>query len=147
LTLAPFFAALFLAVSIAAGALAMWLLSRVDRLSPGRKLGRRGLLVLSVIAAAGVTLSGPEWFYGGGPVLSVFIVMALSIGTTGVHHYQRSGQLVCQLELAMIWWLWLGCRILMLRFSLGMVISVAILWLIFAFFAWMALFPGRRHPQ
>ena len=117
---ATLFTTMFLLVSITAGVAAMWLLSRIDTLSPGRRLGRRGLPLLSVLAAAAITLSGPEWVRGGGAILSMFSVMALSIAASVVHYRQRTGMLVYQLELAVIWWLWLGCVFLLLwRFHLG----------------------------
>lgn len=138
-------AAVFLVVSIATGAGAMWLLSRLDSLSPGRRLGRRGLLLLSVMATAAIPLGGPERFRGGAGVLSLFMVMALSIAASVVHHVRRTGMSIYQLELAMIWWVWLGCRFLLFwHFRLSMVIIVGILWVLFAFFGWLALSPARR---
>lgn len=139
-------AAVLLGVSITAGVGAMWLLSRLDSMSPGRRLGRRWLLVVSVMATAAIPLGSPERFRGGAGVLSLFMVMALSIAATAVHHRRRTGILIYQLELAMIWWMWLGCRFLLFwHFRLSMVIIVGILWVLFAFFGWLALYPARRE--
>ena len=137
---------MFLAVSITTGVAAMWLLSRVDSLSPGRRLGRRALLLSSVMATAAVPLVGPEWFRSGAGVMSLFMVMALAIVASAVHHRQRTRMLIYQLELALIWWLWLGCRFLLFwHFRLDMVFIVGILWLLFAFFGWLALHKTARR--
>ena len=51
---------LLLVVSVGAGAAATWILIRIDRMTPGRRLGRRALMVLSAMAAGAEAFAGPR---------------------------------------------------------------------------------------
>ncbi|MDA0333937.1 MAG: hypothetical protein O2782_02105 [bacterium] len=135
-----------LLLAIAAALAAMWLLSHIDELSPARRLGRRGLLMLSAAAAAVVTLTPARFLHGGGPVVSLFLVMALCIGASVLHYLKQTRLPVYLANVTLIWFVWLGMRLLLRgQWSLGMVIVTVVLWIIFTLVGIVGVYPAKRR--
>lgn len=141
------YAAAALVVSVGAAVAATMLLHQVDRLSPGRRLGRRALLLLSAAATAALAATPRHLLAGGAPILSVLLVMGLCI-ITSVLHYVRQTRLPTYLtDVTLIWLVWIAGNLLVRwRWSWGLILVTLILWVIFTMAGILGVYPSsRRH--
>ena len=134
-----------LVVAVGSGVSATWLLIRIDRMTPGRRLGRRALMALSALAVAAEFTVGRTWLGGGAGVLSVFLMMALSMAWSAVHYVQRTHLWLYQAELALFWWIWIVTVGLAKGDLRGALTYLSWYWIIFAVFGGLALYPARRR--
>ncbi len=104
------------------------------------------LVAIAAAAAAVVTLTPARLVQGGGPLVSLFLIMALCIGASVLHYIKQTRLPAYLVDVTLIWFVWLGARSLMRwRWSLGMAIVTVVLWGIFTLGGILAVYPAKRQ--
>lgn len=137
---------LFLSAALATGLVSTWLLSRVDTLREGRRIGRRTLWLISIVAAAAINLPPPDLLLGGSYVASLILVMILSVTISVVHYRLHSPWPIYHIELALTWILWFGLTAFFRgAFLFEPAFGAMVVWFLFAAFGSLAIYPFRRR--